>query len=165
MLVTLGTYRVKWTFLPALSIGQHYLLASIVDCEQSLFFFTFNEGSARARERRAAKPRDARNDDGARSYLRLVRFSRRTKKKERLLAVKPQMRWMVLISYCSRAINWLSFNIGEGIWNIRFLVLPVWTRPSNNVCFVFAFGSKDSPRFWSKLNNMRLWRELNILSP
>ena len=71
MLVTLGTYRVKWTFLPALSIGQHYLLASSVDCEQSLFFFRFNEGSARARERRAAKPRDARNDGGARSYLRL----------------------------------------------------------------------------------------------
>ena len=50
---------------------QHYLLVSNVDCEQSLFFFRFSEGSARARERRAAKPRDARNDGGARSYLRL----------------------------------------------------------------------------------------------
>ena len=49
---------------------HHYLLASNVDCEQSLFFFRFSEGSARARERRAAKPRGARNDGGARGHLR-----------------------------------------------------------------------------------------------
>ena len=36
----------------------------VVDCEQSLFFFKFSEGSACARERRAAKLRDARNEDG-----------------------------------------------------------------------------------------------------
>ena len=30
--------------------------------EQSLLFYRFNEGSARARERRAAKPRDARKE-------------------------------------------------------------------------------------------------------
>ena len=36
----------------------------LVDYEQSLFFSVFIEGSARARERRAAKPRDTRNEDG-----------------------------------------------------------------------------------------------------
>ena len=54
-----------------------------IDCEQSLFYFRFSKGSARARERRAAKPRDARNEGGA----CLRRFARRTKKKERLLVV------------------------------------------------------------------------------
>ena len=34
-----------------------------VDCEQSLFFFRFSEGSAG--ERRAAKPRGARNEGGS----------------------------------------------------------------------------------------------------
>ena len=58
------------------------------DCEQSLFFFRFSEGSACARERRAT----ARNEDGAFSascplsrawpLLSLSRFARRTKKKE-----------------------------------------------------------------------------------
>ena len=38
---------------------------STVDCEQSLIFFIFSEGSARAREHRAAKPRDARNEGGS----------------------------------------------------------------------------------------------------
>ena len=37
-----------------------------VDCEQSLVFFIFSERSVRARERRAAKPRDARNEGGSR---------------------------------------------------------------------------------------------------
>ena len=36
-----------------------------VDCEQSLFFFTFIKKSARLRERRAAKPRDAKNEGGS----------------------------------------------------------------------------------------------------
>ena len=49
---------------------HHYLLAANVDCEQSLFFLRFSEESARARERRVAKPRDARNDGGARGHLR-----------------------------------------------------------------------------------------------
>ena len=33
-----------------------------LDCYQCLFFFRFSKGSARARERWAAKPRDARNE-------------------------------------------------------------------------------------------------------
>ena len=73
-----------------------------VDCEQSLFFFIFSKGSARARERRA-KPRDARNEgssqrrkrvapsrtlSNARGHLRVSSvFARWTKKKERLLVV------------------------------------------------------------------------------
>ena len=36
-----------------------------VECEQSLIFFRFSKGSARARERWAAKPRDARNEGGS----------------------------------------------------------------------------------------------------
>ena len=46
-----------------------YLLCSIVfrsnqnvDCEQSFFFFRSGKGSARARERGVAKPRDARRE-------------------------------------------------------------------------------------------------------
>ena len=37
----------------------------VIDCEQSLFFFRFSEGSARERERRAAKPQEARNEGGS----------------------------------------------------------------------------------------------------
>jgi len=69
-----------------------------VDCEQSLFFFRFSKGSARERERWAAKPRDARDESGsaspvsrlqsrAWSFAGLRRFARMTKKKERLLVV------------------------------------------------------------------------------
>jgi len=74
-----------------------------LDCEQSLFFIRFNEGSARACERRAAKPRDARNEGGlscafshGRGHLCLVRFAQWTKKKERLLVVYslfPKVKW------------------------------------------------------------------------
>ena len=39
--------------------------AKMVDCEQPLFFFRFSNGSARARERWAAKPQDARNEGGS----------------------------------------------------------------------------------------------------
>ena len=57
-----------------------------LDCEQSLFFFRFSKGSARAR---AAKPRDARNEGGshfAPSVTRVAicvsrRFARRTTEK------------------------------------------------------------------------------------
>ena len=42
-----------------------------IDCEQSLLFFTFSEGSARVRECRAAKPRDARNEGGSSPVSRL----------------------------------------------------------------------------------------------
>ena len=69
----------------------------LLDCEQSLFFFRFSKESARARERRAAKPLDARNESGSSPVSRLpsrecslsclVHFTRRTKKKERLLVV------------------------------------------------------------------------------
>ena len=38
---------------------------SRTDCEQSLIFFRFSEGSAHARERRAAKPRVSRNVGGS----------------------------------------------------------------------------------------------------
>ena len=47
-----------------------------LDCEQSLFFFRFSEGSARARER--ASP-ISRLQSRAWSFSCLVRFSRRTK--------------------------------------------------------------------------------------
>ena len=62
-----------------------------LDCEQPLFFFSFSKGSARTRERLAAKPRDARNEGGAFSrawsFACLARFARLTKKTERLLVV------------------------------------------------------------------------------
>ena len=52
--------------------------------KQSLFFFRFSEWSAHARERRAAKPRDARSEGGSR---------RTTEKREtaRSLAVSENM--------------------------------------------------------------------------
>ena len=81
---------------------ENVSIAFHVDCEQSLFFLQL---TTRVRERRAAKPRDARNEGGsprrekrdslfsclsrlAPSITRvciLARFVRRTKKKERLL--------------------------------------------------------------------------------
>ena len=39
------------------------MILYFLDCEQSLFFFRFSKGSARARERSAAKPRDVRNEN------------------------------------------------------------------------------------------------------
>ena len=83
-----------------------------VNCEQSLFFFRFSKGSARAR---AAKPRDARNALKSRawSFACLARFARRTKKKERLLLVKalweilqprPQLPAIFLIMPCASVI-------------------------------------------------------------
>ena len=69
-----------------------------IDCEQSLFFFRFSMGSVRARERRAAKPRDAspilRLQSRAWSFACLGRFARRTKKKERLLVVYILQHWV-----------------------------------------------------------------------
>ena len=63
------------------------------DCEQSLIFYRFSEGSTCARERRAT----ARNEDGAFpapcplscawTLWSLSRFARRTKKKEGLFIV------------------------------------------------------------------------------
>ena len=41
------------------------LFSCLLDCERSLFFFKFSEGSAHADERWAAKPRDARNEGGS----------------------------------------------------------------------------------------------------
>ena len=54
----------------------------LLDCEQSLFFFIFSEGSAPARERQAAKTRDARNEGPLPE-----------KKKERLPAQLEQMKY------------------------------------------------------------------------
>ena len=74
----------------------------VLDCEQSLFFFRFSKGSARARERWARTEgegrnveRDARTEGGsptrlqsrAWSFTCLGRFARRTEKKEKLLVV------------------------------------------------------------------------------
>ena len=77
----------------------HCSLSSL-DWEQSLFFFRFTEGSERERERRATKPREAKNEGGCLSNLAslvrrvviwyLARFARRTKKKDRLLVVYAQ---------------------------------------------------------------------------
>ena len=73
-----------------------------IDCKQSLLFFRFGKRSARARERWAAKLRDARREtretraaaspvshlqSRAWSFACLGRFAWRTKKKERLLVV------------------------------------------------------------------------------
>ena len=63
-----------------------------------LFIFRFSMGSARARERRAAKQRDAspvsRPQSRAWSFACLGRFARRTKKKERLLVVYILQHWV-----------------------------------------------------------------------
>ena len=48
------------------------IASKAVDCEKSLFFFRFSKGSAHARERRAAKPRDARNKGGSPFVPRLI---------------------------------------------------------------------------------------------
>lgn len=51
-------------FHPGFMIEGRKKVRPLVDCDQSLFFSRFIEGSASARERRAAKPRDARNEEG-----------------------------------------------------------------------------------------------------
>ena len=57
----------------------------LLDCEQSLFFFRFSKGSARAREKRGLPV--SRLQSRAWSFACLGRFARRNKKKERLLVV------------------------------------------------------------------------------
>jgi len=44
----------------AMGLSTYSLISPSIDCEQPLFFFRFSKGSARARERWAAKPQDAR---------------------------------------------------------------------------------------------------------
>ena len=56
--------RKKLEFRHVLWTSSFYILPGattcLLDCEQSLFLFRFNEGSARARKQRARKPREAR---------------------------------------------------------------------------------------------------------
>ena len=53
-----------------------------LDCEQSLFFFRFSKGSARARERRSREKREtSRAISHARGPLRVSQFARRTTEK------------------------------------------------------------------------------------
>ena len=63
----------------------------LLDCKQSLFFFRFSKGSARARERRSRETRETRAAiwvplpsraiSLARGHLRVSRFARRTTEK------------------------------------------------------------------------------------
>ena len=57
--------KIRGIFLPICLRGQGFITPCCFDHIrnrlQSLFFFRFSEGSARARERRAAKPRETRN--------------------------------------------------------------------------------------------------------
>ena len=56
-----------------------------IDCEQSLFFFSFSESNALARERRSRETREtraaARAISHARGHLRVSRFARQTTEK------------------------------------------------------------------------------------
>ena len=57
--------------------------AKKLDCEQSLFFFRFSKGSARARARHAkrGRPLPSRAISYARGHFRVSRFARRTTEK------------------------------------------------------------------------------------
>ena len=75
-------------------MGLAGIFGKSIDCEQSVFFFRFSKGSARARElRRETRETMARASpisslqSRAWSFACLGRFARRTKKKERLLVV------------------------------------------------------------------------------
>ena len=60
------------------------LLLWSLDCEKSLFFFTFSESNARARERRSRGTRETRASPAishAGGHLRVLRFARRTSEK------------------------------------------------------------------------------------
>ena len=62
------------------SVKLSALFRLVLDLDQPLFFFRFSKGSARARERWAAKPPDPRKK-GAWSFACLGRFAQRAKKK------------------------------------------------------------------------------------
>ena len=66
----------------------------MLDCEQSLFFFRFQDGKGSAGacevERRSLETRDRRATAG--SFACLGRFALRTKRKERLLVVYANAR-------------------------------------------------------------------------
>ena len=56
----------------SLAVSRGWKFTRYLDCERSVFFFRFSKRSARARERWAAKPRDARNEGEKRSLSRLA---------------------------------------------------------------------------------------------
>ena len=62
-----------------------FTVGCTVDCEQSLFFFSFSESNARARERRSRETREtslpSRAISHARGHLRVSRFARQTTEK------------------------------------------------------------------------------------
>ena len=55
----------------------------LLDCEQSLFFFRFSKGSARAQERLAAKPGDTRNESVTRVVICVSRAFCSTEQEKR----------------------------------------------------------------------------------
>ena len=75
--------------------GEVRVFSDKLDCEQPLFSFRYSKGSARARERWTAKPRDARSDRGRQPE----------KKKEFLLSYLSRLRPSVtrVVIYVSQA--------------------------------------------------------------
>ena len=68
--------KIRGIFLSICLRGQGFITPCCFDHVQnrlqSLFFFRFSEGSALARERRAAKPRKTRNEGGSSNFQGVI---------------------------------------------------------------------------------------------
>ena len=96
----------------------------MVDCEQSLFFFRFSKGSARARERWAATTLDARNEGGS---------PRRKKRDSSHSQTQWNMRWPHNAKYDWLMREALTTNCKQS----NPLTSWWWLKHCRNVCHVF----------------------------
>ena len=114
-----------------------------LDCEQPLFFFRFSEGSARERQRRAVKPREARNKGGSRRRKKRVplvvicvsRTVCSTDQEKRETAPSLVHCQLNLIFTCDDLFTTLPQRNVENTW-------PVTTMPSNHVPFYSSLMQK-----------------------
>ena len=91
------------------------LFSCLLDCERSLFFFKFSEGSAHADERWAAKPRDARNEGGI----------PRRKKKNRETARSLTLRSRFTCLACQPFSFHAKKSLDRERWSLFFPASPV----------------------------------------
>ena len=127
------------------------LFSCLLDCERSLFFFKFSEGSAHADERWAAKPRDARNEGGI----------PRRKKKNRETARSLTLRSRFTCLACQPFSFHAKKSLDRERWSLFFPASPVSRLQSREVgiCVSRAFCSTDQEKR-ETARSLRVYRKL-----
>ena len=133
------------------------IAGSTIDYEQSLFFFRFSKRSARARERWAAKPRDARNAPSvtrvvicvSRAICSMYQEKRETVRSLGLRRLNSFQIVMWVILRPTRTNQWKCCEVGRTVF-----VLIRETRKSNHLQMSLQrqhFHSQlfKDPEYWS----------------